>query len=187
VLDAEAGERERAGLGLHPSATTEAPHVATRSTSDLVRTRSTGSVPTPVTMLRSSLMTSGWASTMCRSEEIPAPTSSCASAKHTSGARPHSCGKRLNASTPIRRPLSTSTIGCSTTCGPPASMTGPSRSPISACSSRLRRSGSMMSAAAWDRTSISALSRLDSCLSAANPAAQNVPYTVPSLSSSAIC
>ena len=40
----------------------------------------------------------------------------------------------------------------------------------------------MTSDAACASTSISALSRLDSALSEVSPAAQNVPYSVPSLS-----
>ena len=164
----------------------------------------------PATMLRSSLMTSGAVTTMWRSEEKPAPTSSMARRRPrgpegrqhgrervvvldlvvlgeleqhpvqrqageqlaalggqqggggdvhgdvagddvevrprrargraargggrarrcalrrstTSGAWPHSAGKRLSASAPTRSPVARSTMGCSTTSGPPAAMSG---------------------------------------------------------------
>ena len=106
----------------------------------------------------------------------------CASAKQTSGACPHSAGNRLSASAPTRSPVARSTIGCRTTTGPPAAMTGSSRCSISSRRARSTTPGSMITAAAWASTSISALSRLVSSLSEVSPAAQNVPYSEPSLS-----
>ena len=66
----------------------------------------------------------------------------------TSGALPQSAGNRLSASAPIRAPVARSTMGWSTTTGPPAAITGPSRSSISARAPCARTSGSMMTAAA---------------------------------------
>lgn len=93
----------------------------------------------------------------------------------------HSAGNRLSASAPMRVPVTRSTIGCSTTTGPPLARTGSSRPEISAARSSSRTPGSMITEAAWARTSISALSRRDTVSSEAEPAAQNVPYSVPSL------
>src|SRR3712207_7748133 len=98
----------------------------------------------------------------------------CASAKTTSGVRPHSAGKRESASAPTRPPAARSTIGCSRTTGPPSATTGSSRPSISVRRSWLRTSGSTITAAAEASTLISASSRLPSSLSERRPKAQKV-------------
>jgi hypothetical protein len=72
-------------------------------------------------------------------------------------------------------------MGCSSTTGPPDSRTGANRVSISVSRARSRIPGSMMTEAACASTSMSALSRLVNALSVVSPAAQKVPYIVPSL------
>ena len=99
----------------------------------------------------------------------------CASSKTTSGAFPHSRGKRLSASAPTRLPVPRATIGCSTTLGPPAVTSGSRRASMSSwrCCSRI--SGSMITDAAEASTFMSDSSRPVSSLSEVNPNAQKVP------------